>query len=146
MGTFFGVLSLLMVVVQGPVLKRLSRRCSEGALIVAGNGVLAASFVFFTSGEPALIYTGAVLFAAGNGVMWPSVLALLSKLAGEGHQGAVQGFAGAMGSLASVLGLIAGGLLYDAIGSATFLVSGGTILAVAVLSLRLLRLFGRPPG
>ena len=54
-------------------------------------------------------------------------------------QGAVQGFAGSLGGLASILGLIAGGVLYPALGPATFAVSAATIFVVALLSLRLFR-------
>ena len=115
-GAFFAVLSALMVAVQGPLLKRLSKRCSEGVLIVAGNGLLVGAFVLLSSRGLPAIGLGVVLFALGNGVMWPSVLAVLSKLAGDEQQGAVQGFAGGVGSLASVLGLVAGGLLYQSVG------------------------------
>ena len=67
------------------------------------------------------VYLSAVLFSVGNGLMWPSFLSILSKVAGNKYQGAVQGFASSMGSLASILGLIAGGLIYGQIGNAIFL-------------------------
>ena len=139
-GTFFGVLSLMMVVVQGPVLKRVSKLASEAVLIIAGNVILGTSFVLLTSADTVLIYLAAVLFAVGNGIMWPSVLSILSRVAGERYQGSVQGFAGGVGSLASVIGLITGGLLYESAGAGTFFVSATTIYVAAVLSLRLLRL------
>ena len=41
--------------------------------------------------------------------MWPSVLATLSKAAGEKFQGAVQGFASSFGGVASIVGLTLGG-------------------------------------
>ena len=72
--------------------------------------------------------------------MWPSVLSLPSKLAADRYQGAVQGFAGSLGSLASIVGLIAGGALYPVLGAGTFVVSAITIFVAAVLSLRLLRI------
>ena len=78
-----------------------------------------------------------LFFAAGNGLMWPSFLSLLSKQAGNRYQGAVQGVASSAGSLASIVGLVLGGLLYELIGPATFLVSGSLIVLVFVLSLRL---------
>ena len=45
--------------------------------------------------------------------MWPSVVSILSKSAGTTHQGAVQGIARSFASLASIIGLTAGGLLYN---------------------------------
>jgi len=144
-GAFFGVLSFLMVLVQGPLLKRIAGRVPETALIVAGSAVLGLGFIALTSPLPALIYVGAALFALGNGVMWPSMLSVLSGLAGDEHQGSVHGLAGAIGSLASILGLVAGGVLYGLIGEATFLISAGTVLGVALLSTRLWRLAPRTP-
>jgi hypothetical protein len=51
----------------------------------------------------------------------------------------VQGVAGSVTGVASIIGLTTGGLLYNAFGGLTFLVSAGVIFAVFVLSFRLLR-------
>jgi MFS transporter, DHA1 family, tetracycline resistance protein len=74
--------------------------------------------------------------AVGNGLMWPSFMSILSKRAGTVLQGAVQGVAGSFGSLASIIGLIMGGILYDFLGGTTFLVSAGVIFTVFILSFR----------
>lgn len=68
--------------------------------------------------------------------MWPSFLSLLSNQTSDEFQGAVQGFSGGVGSLASIVGLLAGGVLYGLVGSRTFLVPAALILLVVVLSLR----------
>ena len=70
--------------------------------------------------------------------MWPSFLAILSIASGE-FQGTVQGFASSAGSAASIIGLLAGGLLYDVIGARVFLVAAGIIFLATVLSARLRR-------
>ena len=138
LGVFFSFLSGLMVVVQGPVLSRLSKRFSDAYLIIFGSLILGTNFVLMTSQNLGLIYFAAMLFAIGNGLMWPSVLSLLSKAAGKKYQGSVQGFAGSFGSLASMLGLIVGGILYGAVGASTFLVSAAIIYFIFLLSFRLL--------
>lgn len=138
LGIFFSALGLLMATVQGPVLARLSRRFSEAKLILSGNLVLATNFVLMSSENIAVLYVAALFFAVGNGLMWPSVLSLLSRLAGAKYQGSVQGFAGSFGSLASILGLVGGGFMYDALGSTTFLVSAGIIYLIFLLSFRLI--------
>jgi len=138
LGVFFSFLSGLMVVVQGPVLSRLSKRFSDAYLIIFGSLILGTNFVLMTSQNLGLIYFAALLFAIGNGLMWPSVLSLLSKAAGKKYQGSVQGFAGSFGSLASMLGLIVGGILYGAVGASTFLVSAAIIYFIFLLSFRLL--------
>ena len=50
----------------------------------------------------------------------------------------MQGFAGSSGAVASIFGLLMGGLLYAAFGSLNFVVSAVAIAAVFVLSLRCL--------
>jgi len=141
-GRYFAVLSAMMVVAQGPLLATLSRRFSDATLIVVGGVILSANFALLMSADSSFIYLAAVLFAVGNGIMWPSVLSLLSKLADERYQGAVQGIAGGAGSLASIVGLVAGGLLFEQIGAAAFLVSTVLILVACAVALPLLRTTG----
>ncbi len=136
-GVFFTVMGLLMAVVQGPVLARAARTFSDLQLVSAGSLILGASFLFFVSSAGPAIYTGVFFLALGNGLMWSSVLALLSRFSGSEYQGAVQGFASSGGSAASIIGLLAGGVLYGVLGSLVFLVSAATILAVFFLSLKL---------
>jgi MFS transporter, DHA1 family, tetracycline resistance protein len=72
--------------------------------------------------------------------MLPSVVSILSKRAGTTHQGAVQDITSSLASLVSIIGLTAGGLLYNLLGNTTFLISAGVIFTVFILSFRLLRI------
>lgn len=139
LGIFYAVLSGIMVFIQGPVLKKALKKFSEEKLVVVGSIILGTNFVLFFSTNIISICIAVVLFAVGNGLMWPSFMSLLSKRAGTVHQGAVQGIAGSFGGVASIIGLIAGGVLYSLIGGTTFLVSAVIIFAVFVMSFRLLR-------
>jgi MFS transporter, DHA1 family, tetracycline resistance protein len=138
MGIFFAVLSGMLVLVQGPVLRRALKKFSEEKLVVIGSMILGTNFILMISSE--LVYVAAVLFAIGNGLMWPSIMSILSKRAGTNYQGVVQGVASSFASLASIIGLTTGGVLYNLIGGTTFLVSAGVIFIVFILSFRLLRL------
>lgn len=137
LGIFLSVLSLMMVIVQGPVLGRLTDYFSDAPLAVAGSVILGTNFILLRSPSTSILYLAALLFALGNGLMWPSFLAILSKVATEQYQGAVQGFASSSGSFASIIGLVAGGFLYEALGATTFLGSAIIIYAVFALSFRL---------
>jgi MFS family permease len=128
-----------MILVQGPVLRKALKRFSEEKLVIIGSAILGSNFVLFVSSEIFLIYFAAVLFAVGNGLMWPSIMSILSRRAGPVYQGAVQGVAGSVTGVASIIGLTTGGVLYNIFGGITFLVSAGVIFAVFVLSFRLLR-------
>jgi len=140
LGIFFAVLSGIMVLVQGPILSKASKKFSDGVLTIIGSIILGTNFIFFISNDIVLLYVAAVLFAVGNGLMWPSVMSILSKCAGNDHQGAVQGIAGSFGSLASIIGLITGGILYGFFEENVFLISAGIIFAVFIMSFRLLKI------
>lgn len=138
LGIFYAVLSGIMVVIQGPVLRKALKKFSEQKLVIIGSVILGTNFILFMSNITFVIYGAVILFALGNGLMWPSFMSILSKRAGTTLQGAVQGVAGSFGSLASIIGLILGGTLYNLIGATTFLVSAGVIFAAFIMSFRLL--------
>jgi MFS transporter, DHA1 family, tetracycline resistance protein len=140
LGVFYAVLSGIMVLVQGPVLRKALKKFSEEKLVIIGSIILGTNFILFVSNNDIFIYVAAVLFAIGNGLMWPSFLSILSKTAGNAYQGFIQGVASSFGSLASIVGLIIGGLLFSLIGGYTFLFSAGIIFLVFIMSFKLLKL------
>jgi DHA1 family tetracycline resistance protein-like MFS transporter len=137
-GYFFSFLSIMMVLVQGPVLSRISKKWSDNILVVSGSLILAASFTFYLSHEVLIIYIGSALLALGNGIMWPSLLSLLSKSTSDKIQGTIQGYASSLGSAASIIGLLAGGLLYTQLGAGIFLISAAIIGIIFIMTLKLL--------
>jgi MFS transporter, DHA1 family, tetracycline resistance protein len=66
-------------------------------------------------------------------------VSILSRRAGSKLQGTGQGVGGSFDDLASIIGLALGGFLYNLVGGATFLISAGVILAIFVISFRLLK-------
>jgi MFS family permease len=141
-GIFFSFIGMMMVLVQGPVLSWTSKKLSDSVLVLTGSLILAFSFTFYLSEEKLMIYLGAASLALGNGLMWSSILSILSKAAAEKYQGAIQGFASSSGSMASIIGLVAGGLLYEQLGATIFLVSSVIIFVVFLMSIGLLS-FGK---
>lgn len=131
-GTYFAGLSLVMIVVQGPILSRAAARYGERQLMSAGGAALALGFALLASGSTALIYLSAALIALGNGLMWPTFMSVLSKAAGSRLQGEVQGLAQSAGAVASILGLVAGGVFYVFLGAALFPIAA-VIIAVSAL-------------
>ena len=139
MGIFYAVLSGIMVLVQGPILRKALKKFSEEKLVIIGSMILGTNFILFVSTDNILIYGAAILFAIGNGLMWPSFMSILSKTTGNEYQGFIQGVASSFGSLASIVGLTIGGFLYNLIGGATFLISAVIIFVIFIMSFRLLK-------
>ena len=69
MGIFFAVLGGMMVLVQGPILRRALKKFSEEKLVIIGSVILGTNFALLISNNIMLVYRAAVLFAAGNGLM-----------------------------------------------------------------------------
>ncbi len=134
-GVYFAALSLAMIVVQGPVLAFAARHISARVLMGVGGLLLALGFAALLS--PALGFVGlaAGLIALGNGLMWPTFLSVLSTSAGSALQGAVQGYAQSGAAVASIAGLVAGGVFYVSLGASLFGFAAAVILAAAVLAL-----------
>ncbi len=133
-GIFFSVLAALMALVQGPVLAWASRIWSDRARVLGGSFILAGSFPLFNSEHAITLYVGNALLALGNGIMWPSLLSVLAKSADRSVQGTVQGFAGSVGAVASIIGLLIGGFLYSFLGAQLFVISGVLTLLTFVLA------------
>jgi MFS family permease len=125
------------VIVEGPVLSYVSKRFSDPFLIISGSLILGSNFVLLAFGSTLLTYVAAIFFAVGNGFMWPSIQSILSKLAGKDNQGLIQGVSGSFMSIASILGLIGGGFIYELMGRGAFIVSALIIYIVFVLALHL---------
>jgi MFS transporter, DHA1 family, tetracycline resistance protein len=140
MGIFYAVLSGIMALVQGPILRKALKKFSEEQLVIIGSVILGTNFILLVSSDIILIYAAAVMFAVGNGLMWPSVMSIFSNRAGIVYQGTVQGVANSFGSLASIIGLLMGGLFYSIFGATTFLISAGVIFTVFIMSFRLMKM------
>ena len=139
LGIFYAILGGTMAFVQGPVLRKALKKFSEEKLVIIGSIILGTNFILFVSNNIISVSMAVILFAVGNGLMWPSFMSILSRRAGSKLQGAVQGVAGSFGGLASILGLTLGGFLYNSVGAATFLISAIVIFAVFVMSFKLLK-------
>jgi len=120
LGVFYTLMSLGLIAAEGPVLDASSKFLGPRSLFTIGMMLLAVAFVGFTTDESLVVFTGAALFALGNGLAWPTFQARIADAAGPAAQGAVQGAAASASSLASIVGLIVGALLYSVLERALF--------------------------
>lgn len=133
LGLFLAYSSLIMFFVQGPVLNRLSKIFSSHALVLMGSLLLAGSFFLLSQHQLVLLYIAITFLSLGNGLMWPSFMALLSRAGNNSTQGAIQGYGTSMGSIASMFGLVMGGILFEKITTLVFMIGGFIFLLIALL-------------
>ena len=137
LGIFFAALSAMMIVVQGPILSYIGNKVDAPRLVVLGSIGMIISFLLLQSQAIWQVYLAAFFFALGNGVMWPSFLAIIGGVGTENQQGYIQGVASSAGSLASIVGLTVGGVLYTVLGTRTFTIAGAIFGVVLLLSVYL---------
>ncbi|MEM6516205.1 MAG: MFS transporter [Bacteroidota bacterium] len=135
LGIFLAYSSLIMVIVQGPVLSKLSKVISNPNLVLIGSFLLGMSFILLTREKVGWLYLANTLLSIGNGLMWPSFLSILSSTGSKRMQGAIQGYGTSTGSIASMLGLVSGGILFESITTKVFLLGGITFFIITVLML-----------
>ncbi|MBS9461955.1 MFS transporter [Flagellimonas sp. 389] len=133
LGVFLAYSSLIMIIVQGPVLTKLEGKVSNEKLILVGSFVLALSFLLLSYQSLLIIYLANTLLSIGNGLMWPSFMALLSRTGKSTMQGTIQGYGNSMGSIASMFGLILGGVLFEFLATKVFIIGGMIFLIITVL-------------
>ncbi len=139
LGIFLTISSAIMVVVQGPVLTYLSNRVSDAWLVLVGSFLVGSSFLALPMGTLGWIYVANVLLSIGNGLMWPSFLSILAGWSDPSKQGTIMGYANSTGSLASIFGLIIGGVLFSRVGPSIFYGAAGLLFIITLLSVRLFR-------
>ncbi len=133
LGIFLAYFSLIMVIAQRPVLNWLSSKTSSINLVLLGSVFLSLGFLLLYKEDVIILYSAATLMAFGNGIMWASFMALLSSTGSQSKQGAIQGYGSSMGSVASMLGLIIGGILFESISTLVFLIGGGLFMIIVIL-------------
>ncbi|MEM7678630.1 MAG: MFS transporter, partial [Myxococcota bacterium] len=132
MGLFFALMSGTMIVAQGPLLSFVSARLSPSVIFVSGMLGLVIAFIAFALTPWWAPFLGAFLFAVGNGLAWPIFQARVAEAAAPEYQGSVQGAATSAGSLASIVGLIFGGIFYPWFGVGLFISGAALFLLVAL--------------
>lgn len=137
LGIFFTTLAVALVVTESLVLPAVVHRIPSWILGAGGSAIVAVGYVLMSTHAAPALFAGAVLYGVGNGLSWPAYLALLSGKGPRELQGTVQGVGSSAGSLASIIGTLASGILIESIGAATLYVSAiavacaGTLFVVA---------------
>ncbi|HET8539716.1 MAG TPA: MFS transporter [Anaeromyxobacter sp.] len=130
----FAYIGVLVVVVQGGLIRPLTRRFGEKTLLVAGIVLQALAFVTipFAGTTLGLVVATAPL-AVGAGLAQPSISSLLSRFAPADEQGGTLGIGESAGAVGRVLGPIGGTWTFTTISVWFPYVVGAGLMAVSAL-------------
>jgi DHA1 family tetracycline resistance protein-like MFS transporter len=120
-GYVLAFIGIVAAVVQGGLVRPLSRRFDEASLMRAGTLTQAMAFAGLVSagsvGSRAMLYASGGLLAVGNGLTQPTTSAFISRRAPPERQGATLGTNQSLASLARTFGPALGGWLYASLGA-----------------------------
>jgi DHA1 family tetracycline resistance protein-like MFS transporter len=136
-GWFFGYVGLVIVIVQGGLIGRLTRGLGEWRLAIIGPVCVAIGLGIYISFAwwPSLLILALAggINALGRSLQSPTVSSLLSKYNDPAQQGVAFGLYHGMSSLARVIGPILAGLTYPLWrNTGPFWTSGTIILLVGI--------------
>lgn len=132
------MMALIMVAIQGGMIKRLVMRFGEKRLLTVGSIFLAFAFFFVPESHSiAFLLIPLAISSVGRGISQPSLMSLVSRGGDESLHGSVMGTFQASASLARVIGPVVAGLLYDRNPAFPFLFACGVLAAVFLLSLNI---------
>jgi len=118
--TFFVLIGLITIVVQGKLVGRLVPRFGERRLIVSGSALMSAGFgsVPLIGGTTPGLTLAVGLLATGFCLVGPSLAGLVSRRSSAVEQGRALGMLQSVGAVARIVGPPAAGLVDQAAGSA----------------------------
>ncbi len=136
-GRMFGVAGLVMIFVQGGMIRPLVARFGEARLVPVGVAMLAVGIAALPHFPPTVPMLAVFVFiAVGQGISSPSLQSLVSKGASADEQGFVLGTNQSLSALARVVGPTLGGLLYSNLLPAAPFWASGLLLAFGVVLAR----------
>mgnify|MGYP001197835714 CR=1 FL=1 len=133
-GGMFVFIGLILVLVQGGIVRRLAAPVGEKRLALAGLACGVAAFIMIAFGQGyGLFFTGLALMAFSIGLASPTLSALVSLYSNESDQGANLGIFRSAGSLARAIGPLLAAFTYFAYGSRNAYLMGAIVVILPLI-------------
>lgn len=142
-GYVFAYIGVLVVIIQGGLIGKLTARFGERPLFITGNLLMAIGLASMPL-TPASLFiplelTGLVFISFGQAFFTPTLSSLLSENAGSHERGKILGLSQSVAALARVAGPLLGGFFYGLHLYLPFLAASGTMLLTASMAYRIVK-------
>jgi len=116
-GIVFGIMGIVGAIIQGGVIKKLSKAFSERAILMGGTFFMMVGLALLPFEKNFLEVAIVVsIYGIGSAILQPVSVSMVSKYAPPSEQGAVLGLNQSVAAFARVLGPIWGGFAFDYLG------------------------------
>jgi MFS transporter, DHA1 family, tetracycline resistance protein len=117
--------------------RHLSATWPDTTILLLGIGLNLLGFlVIALAPDPIYLYVlSAPLQASGSALWRPSLSSLITKLVGGREQGMANGGSQASSALATIIGPMGAGVLFEQVGTASPFFAGATIFALAAVAI-----------
>ena len=144
-GGMFALVGVVSAGVQGALIGPMVERYGERANAALGGTVLSAGVIAMGLGQSILATILSLLaVGVGWGLLAPSLQSLVSRRAMANEQGEVLGVNQSASALARVIGPVAAGWAYGALGPGLGFVAGGLLIAAAAVWVRFMPSHDQP--
>lgn len=146
--SFFVVIGLITIVVQGRLVGRLVPRFGERRLVVVGAILMTAGFALFAplADTAAGLLSSIALLTTGFCLVGPSLAGLVSRTTVPEEQGRALGMLQSVGAVARIIGPPAAGFVDQFAGAAMPFVAAAGAAAAAAIAARGLSETAEPPS
>jgi MFS family permease len=139
-GELFAMVGIVLVVIQGGLIGRLTQRFGEARMLLAGTITIGLGLALMAAAmTPVVGIAASCLLALGMGMAQPSTSSLISREASATEQGSVLGVNQSVGSLARLLGPAAGVAFTIGGPSAPYILGAALMVVSSWLAARVLR-------
>ncbi len=132
-GLLFVYIGILIVIVQGGMIRQLTKKYSEKKLITVGSFLVAAGlFLTPVTNSWMILALAMTLLSIGSGINNPCNQSIISKLAPEETVGGVLGLGQSVSTLGRIFGPIVGCALFEKLGYLSPYIAGGLCMIIVV--------------
>ena len=132
-GLLFVYIGILIVIVQGGMIRQLTKKYSEKKLITVGSFLVAAGlFLTPVTNSWMVLALAMTLLSIGSGINNPCNQSIISKLAPEATVGGVLGLGQSVSTLGRIFGPIVGCALFEKLGYLSPYIAGGLCMIIVV--------------
>jgi DHA1 family tetracycline resistance protein-like MFS transporter len=140
-GEVFAVVGIVLVLVQGGLIGRITKRYGEARALFAGTiGIGIGLALLAAAMDPVMGIVASCWLALGMGLASPSTSAMISQEASASEQGGILGVNQSVGSFARITGPFVAGQAFELGGpSAPYMVGAAVMVISACLAFQIVR-------